>query len=76
MNAARATIPVKVMRAILVDDESLLRQHLRERLERHPEIVVVGEADEVQSAAELVAVTKFEGAFFLNSALATTANAD
>jgi two-component system LytT family response regulator len=41
-----------------VDDESLLRQHLRERLERHPEIVVVGEADSVRSAAELVAATR------------------
>ena len=66
----------RAMRVIPVDDESLLRQPLCERGERHPEIVVVGEADEVQSAAELVAVTKFEGAFFLNSALATTANAD
>ena len=60
MNAAGATLPPKVMRAILVDDESLLRQHLRERLERHPEIVIVGEADNVQSAAELVAATRPE----------------
>jgi chemotaxis response regulator CheB len=58
MNAARATLPPKAIRAILVDDESLLRRHLRERLERHPEIVIVGEADNVQSAAELVAVTR------------------
>jgi len=41
-----------------VDDGSWLRQHLCDRLERHPEIVVVGEADKVQSAAELVAVTR------------------
>jgi two-component system LytT family response regulator len=60
MNAARATMPAKAIRAILVDDESLLRQHLRERLERHPEIVVVGEADNVQSAGELVAATRPE----------------
>jgi len=46
------------VRAILVDDGSWLRQHLCDRLERHPEIVVVGEADKVQSAAELVAVTR------------------
>jgi len=52
--------PPKALRAILVDDESLLRQHLRERLERHPEIVVVGEAHNVQSAAELVAATRPE----------------
>ncbi len=58
MNAARATMQPKAIRAILVDDESLLRQHLRKRLERHPEIVVVGEADNVQSAAELVAATR------------------
>jgi hypothetical protein len=44
--------------AILVDDGSWLRQHLCGRLERHPEIVVVGEADKVQSAAELVAVAR------------------
>jgi len=60
MNAAGATISPRAIRAILVDDESLLRQHLRERLERHPEIVIVGEADNVQSAAELVAVTRPE----------------
>jgi two-component system LytT family response regulator len=60
MNAARATIPPKAIRAILVDDESLLRQHLRERLERHPDIVIVGEADNVQSAVELVAATRPE----------------
>lgn len=60
MNAARATIPAKAIRAILVDDESLLRNHLRERLERHPEIVIVGEADNVQSAVELVAATRPE----------------
>ena len=60
MNAARATMQPKAIRAILVDDESLLRQHLRKRLERHPEIVVVGEADNVQSAAELVAATRPE----------------
>jgi two-component system LytT family response regulator len=58
MNAARATLPPKAIRAILVDDESLLRQHLRERLERHPEIVIVGEAHNVQSAVELVAATR------------------
>ncbi len=58
MNAARATLPPKAIRAILVDDESLLRQHLRERLERHPEIIIVGEAHNVQSAVELVAATR------------------
>ena len=60
MNAARATLPPKAIRAILVDDESLLRRHLRERLERHPEIVIVGEAGNIQSAVELVAATRPE----------------
>ena len=60
MNAARATIPPKAIRAILVDDESLLRKHFRERLERYPEIVIVGEADNIQSAVELVAATRPE----------------
>ena len=63
MNAARTTLPPNAIRAILVDDESLLRQHLRERLERHPEIVIVGEADNIQSAVELVAATRPEVIF-------------
>jgi hypothetical protein len=41
-----------------VNDGSWLRQPLRERPERPPEIVVVGEAGTVQSAAGLVAVTR------------------
>lgn len=60
MNTARATLPSKAIRAILVDDESLLRRDLRGRLERHPEIVIVGEADNVQSAVELVVATRPE----------------
>ncbi len=60
MNAARATPPPKAIRAILVDDESLLRRDLRGRLERHPDIVIVGEADNVQSAVELVVATRPE----------------
>ena len=63
MNAARTTLQPKAIRAIIVDDESLLRQHLRERLERHPEIVIVGEADNIQSAVELVAATRPEVIF-------------
>jgi len=60
MNDAGATLPRKAIRAILVDDESLLRQHLRDRLETHPEIVIVGEAENVQSAVELVIATRPE----------------
>jgi two-component system LytT family response regulator len=58
MNAALAILPPKAIRAILVDDESLLRQDLRGRLERHPEMVIVGEAHDVQSAVELVVATR------------------
>jgi two-component system LytT family response regulator len=60
MNAAPATLPPRALRAILVDDESLLRRDLRGRLEQHPEIVIVGEADNVQSAVDLVAATRPE----------------
>jgi two-component system LytT family response regulator len=63
MNAALATLAPRAIRAILVDDESSLREHLRERLEQHPEIVIVGEADNVQSAVELVTATRPEVIF-------------
>jgi len=46
------------IRAILVDDEPLMCDHLRERLAAHPEIVIVGEAHGVRSAADLVAAAK------------------
>jgi two-component system LytT family response regulator len=42
------------LRAILVDDESLARTHLASRLQAHPEIEIVGEADDVPSAFALV----------------------
>jgi two-component system LytT family response regulator len=42
------------LRAILVDDESLARSHLASRLKAHPEIEIVGEADDVPSAFALV----------------------
>jgi two-component system LytT family response regulator len=58
MNPSTAPSPLKPIRAILVDDEPLLREHLRERLEAHPEIDLVGEAHGVDSAAELVAAEK------------------
>jgi two-component system LytT family response regulator len=63
MNAALATLPPRAIRAILVDDESLLRWDLRDRLKQHPEIVIVGEADNVQSAVELVTATRPEVIF-------------
>ena len=42
------------LRAIVVDDESLARTHLASRLKAHPEIEIVGEADDVPSAFALV----------------------
>jgi two-component system LytT family response regulator len=42
------------LRAILVDDEPPARAHLSSRLKAHPEIEIVGEADDVPSAFALV----------------------
>ena len=42
------------LRAIVVDDEPLARIHLASRLKAHPEIEIVGEADDVPSAFALV----------------------
>lgn len=42
------------LRAILVDDEPLARIHLTSRLKAHPEIEIVGEAEDVPSAFALV----------------------
>ena len=41
-------------RAIIVDDEEHLRHHLREQLAPFPEISIVGEAHDVQSALSLI----------------------
>jgi len=42
------------LRAILVDDEALARTHLATRLKAHPELEIVGEAEDVPSAFELI----------------------
>ena len=42
------------LKAVLVDDERLARKRLREMISAHPEIMVVGEADSVQTAAAAV----------------------
>jgi len=42
------------LRATLVDDEPLARDHLASRLKAHPEIEIVGQADDVPSAYDLV----------------------
>ena len=49
--------------AILVDDEEHLRHHLREQLEAFPEITIVGEAHDVQSALSLVSKMRVEVIF-------------
>lgn len=41
-------------RAVLIDDERLARKRLRELLGRHPEIEIVGEADDEESALAAV----------------------
>ena len=42
------------MRAILVDDERLARKRLAELLARHPEVRIVGEANSVGAARDLI----------------------
>jgi len=43
------------LRALLVDDERLVRKHLRQLLAEHPTVTVVGEAASVAEAATLAA---------------------
>jgi len=45
-------------RAILVDDEPLARIHLATRLMAHPEIEIVGEAEDVPSAYDLISLER------------------
>jgi len=42
------------LRAILVDDEPPARTHLAKRLKAHPEVEIVGEAEDVSSAFDLI----------------------
>ena len=63
MSTAVAEITAMPIRVILVDDEPLMRQHLCERLAAHPEIMIVGEADGVQFASDLVATAKPDAIF-------------
>ena len=46
------------LRAILVDDEPLARTHLATRFMAHPEIEIVGEAEDVLSAFELISTER------------------
>ena len=51
------------LRTILVDDERLARLELRSMLEEYPQIQVVGEADGVDAAVELIRATEPEVVF-------------
>lgn len=53
------------MKAIIVDDERLARSELRAMLAEHPEVEVVGEADSVVQALELIERVK-PGVVFLD----------
>ncbi len=46
------------MRAVLVEDERLARSELKRLLRAHPEVEIVGEATEVESALELIRSTQ------------------
>lgn len=49
--------------AVIVDDERLARQKLRVLLAAHPEVKIIGEADGVASAAQLIAAARPDVAF-------------
>jgi two-component system LytT family response regulator len=51
------------IRAVLVDDEPLIRKRFRQMLSHHPEIVIVGEAASAAEAAVLFSKTEFDLAF-------------
>lgn len=52
-----------MLRVVLVDDERLARQGLRQLLADHAEIAVVGEASRVPAAAELIRTEKPDAVF-------------
>lgn len=52
-----------MLKALLIDDEAPSREYLREMLSVHPDIEVVGEADALEPARELVAQTPFDVVF-------------
>lgn len=54
MNRSSKKISPPRLRAILVDDEPLARDHLASRLKAHPEIEIVGEAEDVPTAYDLI----------------------
>lgn len=46
------------IKAVIVDDERLIRKDLRKMLAKYPEIQVVGEANNVEKAIEVIKETK------------------
>ncbi len=52
-----------MLRVVLVDDERLARQGMRQLLAAHPEVEVVGEASRVAAAAEVIREAKPDAVF-------------
>lgn len=52
-----------MLRAVIVDDERLARRELRELLGAIPDVDVVGEAETVRAAAEVIRVTDADAVF-------------
>lgn len=52
-----------MLRIALVDDESLARRGMRELLAAHPEVSVVGEANRVSAATDLIRIEKPDAVF-------------
>lgn len=52
-----------MLRVVLVDDEKLARQGMRQLLANHPEVTVVGEASRVPAAHELIQNEKPDAVF-------------
>ena len=52
-----------MLRVVIVDDERLARRELRDLLGASPEVAVVGEAENVRAAAEMIRVTDADAVF-------------
>jgi two-component system LytT family response regulator len=52
-----------MIRALLIDDEAAARADLREKLARHPEVTVVGEAATMNSGRDLLQTAEYELVF-------------
>jgi two-component system, LytTR family, response regulator len=54
---------MKPIRAVIVDDELLARENMRDLLQIHPEVAIVGEAATVQQAREVLKNVKPDAVF-------------